>query len=154
MLGMDVDEVFREGLQDRQGYGFVIDKTPGPSGPVQGPADQEGVAHLQVVLGHQGPQPLVIPGLTWNLSHGELRFHDTGFPMRPHERGVGLAAQGEAQGAEEDGLARSGLSGYNDETLRKINFQRVDQYVVPDVERAEHYSSPLMSIGFALCARR
>ena len=45
-------------------------------------------------------------------------------------------AQNEAQGPEEDGLAGAGLSGYNDETLRKINFQRVDQYVVPDVEGA------------------
>ena len=74
--------------------------------------------------------------------------------MGSHQGSIGIPAQGETQGAEEDGLSRSGLSGYKNETLRKINFQRVDQYVVPDVERAEHYSSPLMSIGFALCARR
>ena len=55
VLGVDVDELLRKSLQDRQGHGLVIDEAPRTSRPVQGPADQKGVALLQVVFGHQRP---------------------------------------------------------------------------------------------------
>ena len=147
VLGVDVDEPFRKGLQDRQGDGLVIDEAPGPARPVQGAADDEGVALLEVIVPKEGLQGDV-------GAHGKLGLHHAGIPAGTHQRSVRLSAQDKAQGAEEDGLAGSGLSGYNDETLRKIDFQRVYQYVVPDVEGAEHYSSPLISMGFALCALR
>ncbi len=148
VLGVNVDQALREGLKYGQRHGFVIDKAPRPTRLVQGPADHEAFALFQVVLPEERFQGCV-------FSHGELRLHHARIPVRSHKGSVGLPAQDEAQGPEEDGLAGAGLSGYNDETLRKINFQRVDQYVVPDVERAEHrYSSPLMSMGFALCALR
>ena len=73
--------------------------------------------------------------------------------MRTDQRRIRFPTQCQPQCTQQDGLAGAGLSGYNDETLRKRDIQRVNQYVILDMEAAEHYS-PLMSIGFSLWARR
>ena len=53
---------------------------------------------------------------------------------------IGTLAHDGRNRIDHNGFAGTGLSRNNDKTLRKRNFQRVYQYVIPDVELLKHYA--------------
>ena len=68
----------------------------------------------------------------------EFSLHDTVVGGLPYYRSIRLPSEHKGYRAEKNGLAGSGLSGNDDKTLRKLYIQRVYQYVIPDMEPAEH----------------
>ena len=68
----------------------------------------------------------------------ELRLHDAVVrPFRKHGS-ICLRAHHKPESSHQNGLSGSGLSRNNDQTLRKIYFQRVYQNVIPYLKPAEH----------------
>ena len=132
VLGMDIDKAGGKGLERPHLDGLVVHEGTGAAAPGDRAADNQVAAvRVQVVLLGDGPERLV-------LLHVEFRLDHAGIPAGTDRPGVSPGAEDEGKGAQQDGLAGAGLPGYNDETLRKTDLQRVYQDVIRDEEFREH----------------
>ena len=126
------DKAGGKGLERPHLDGLVVHEGTGAAAPGDRAADDQVAAvRVQVVLLSNGPERLV-------LLHVEFRLDHAGIPAGTDRPGVSPGAEDEGKGAQQDGLAGAGLPGYNDETLRKTDLQRVYQDVIRDEEFREH----------------
>ena len=112
VLGMYVDKPGGEPLERGQLHGAVVDEAARPARGIYNPADGQVAGGTHVEFG---------------LDHAGLRAFG-------NHRSVGPGSEKQRQGAEQYGLSRAGLTGNNDQTLRKFYIQRVYEYVVFDVQ--------------------
>ena len=132
VLRVDVHQVSGQFLQHGQGHGQVVDERTGTPGPVDdAPDEQAAVLPVELIRLQDVPDGTVALQDEFGLDHAA-------FAVGSDDGGIRLAAQHEGEGAEQDGFSRTGLARNNDETLRKINLQRVNQNVIPDVKGGEH----------------
>ena len=109
---MDVHQDLRQLLQHAHAHGLVARETAGAPAPGNGAAQQQTVVFIGDVLRVQDGAHGVV--------HPEFGFHHAALPGGAHHRGgIGLSAQNQRQGTQEDGFTGAGLSAYNAEALWK-----------------------------------
>ena len=128
VLLVNVHQLFPERFQLRHAGLGVVHEHPRPAVFQDLAPDGQPWGGGQVL----GQQP------TFKVRRAEPAFHHSAVRRQPHTCGVGPLAKQQAQGAQQDALARSGFAGEDVEPFVEVELHFRDEGVVSDVNPPQH----------------
>ncbi|MNI31783.1 hypothetical protein D3C73_856750 [compost metagenome] len=133
MLAVHLDQQGADFAQGRHPGGLIVDIGAAAAVGRHHPTQDQFLARrrLEAPLGQQGDQRLVIRS-------GEDGRGGRLLGAVAHQSGVGARAQRQAQGVQNDGLARPRLAGQHGQARLDLQVQGVDKHDVADRERGQH----------------
>ncbi len=131
MLGVDVHQPVRKTGQNGNVRRTVVHEGSGSSAGIDYTTNNK----MAVILLY----PVFIEySHTFRISTIELSLHHAVSGAGTDDGRICPGPAKKREGTEQNGLAGSCLPGDNDQTLRKVNVQRVYQNVVPDMKGTKH----------------
>ncbi|MEY9230287.1 hypothetical protein ABIF78_002610 [Bradyrhizobium japonicum] len=131
MLAVDLDQGATDRLQRLHADRLVVDERAGAAVGELHPAENHLAGIIQAVLG-QNPHRRVIFGDIED--GGDLPL----LRAMAHEAGVAAAAERQRKGIEQDGFARTGLTGQNRKSGGEFDIEPLDQDDVTDRQTRQH----------------
>ena len=142
VLAMDLDQGLADLAQGGDPRRLVIDEGAAAAVGGQGAAQDQLLArhHVKAPFADQGDQGGVVGG-------GEDGSGRGLFGTRPHQTGVRPRAQRQAEGVEDDRLARPGLAGQHGQAAVNLKVEGIDQHNVADGQGGQHGRDPSRVTG-------
>ncbi len=136
MLGLtvDVDQQLTQFLQQGQADGVPIDAGHAASFT----ADLAREGHVVLVVEQLLAFEDGVGGVAFGTGQLEGALHARQVRIAADGGGIGAPAQQHVEGVHDDGLARAGLAGKDDQPRFEIQFEAVDDGKVLDAEFGEH----------------
>ena len=133
MLAVHLDQSLTDLPQRRNARGLIVDKGPAAAVRGQGAAQDQLLARddLESARRDHLDQVRVVGG---REDGGGRRL----FRAASHQAGIGARAKGQAQGVENDRLARPGLAGQHRQAGVDVEVEHVHQHDVADGEGGQH----------------